>query len=182
MGRALDKNFTENLLVRFLGGPVPPKQFLGAPYFRDCWVAGPLPDRALVISSLWHVAFVFLLVQLWPLLPSPPRIVRPQVEITYYGPINDLPAILPTRTMAHTNPKHIPSAEKNLPLRGADAFHPRQTIVNNPLRPNHPRQTLIQPLAPPEPPKILPGSAEHRCVAGAREAATCASTPPPWRA
>jgi len=39
---------------------------------------------------------------------------------------------------------------------GADAFHPRQTIISEPLHPNHPRQILIQPAAPPEPPKILP--------------------------
>ena len=40
--------------------------------------------------------------------------------------------------------------------RGADAFHPRQTILSEPLHPTHPRQTLIQPAAPQEPPKILP--------------------------
>ena len=47
-------------------------------------------------------------------------------------------------------------ASKPLPRRGADAFHPRQTILSEPLRPTHPRQTLIQPRAPQEPPKILP--------------------------
>ena len=45
---------------------------------------------------------------------------------------------------------------KPLPSRGADAFHPRQTILSEPLHPTHPRQTLIQPSAPQEPPKILP--------------------------
>jgi len=47
-------------------------------------------------------------------------------------------------------------ASKPLPARGADAFHPRQTILSEPLHPTHPRQTLIQPKAPQEPPKILP--------------------------
>ena len=36
------------------------------------------------------------------------------------------------------------------------AFHPRQTILSEPLHPTHPRQTLVQPSAPQEPPKILP--------------------------
>jgi periplasmic protein TonB len=70
------------------------------------------------------------------------------MELTWYGPVNDLPAVLPLRPApepAHTEPN-----------RGADAFHPRQTIISAPLHPTHPRQTLLQPQAPPEPPKILP--------------------------
>ena len=47
-------------------------------------------------------------------------------------------------------------AAKPLPHLGADAFHPRQIILSEPLHPTHPRQTLVQPKAPLEPPKILP--------------------------
>ena len=57
---------------------------------------------------------------------------------------------------ARTNPPLEERPSKPLPLRGADAFHPRQTILSEPLHPTHPRQTLIQPRAPQEPPKILP--------------------------
>ena len=37
-----------------------------------------------------------------------------------------------------------------------DAFHPRQRIYADPVRPTHPRQTLINPAAPAEAPKFLP--------------------------
>jgi TonB family protein len=78
----------------------------------------------------------------------------PPTEITWYGPAKDFPAILPAIRV------HKPAARKEtskpLPPRGADAFHPRQTILSEPLHPTHPRQTLIQPRAPQEPPKILP--------------------------
>jgi TonB family protein len=151
------QNFLENLRVVFWG-PAPPKTFLGPPYFRDCWVAGPLPNRAVFFSVIWHAAFVMLLIRLWPLIPSPPRITVPQVEITYYGPINDLREILPLRPIPKRSAPHEVAQTPQPPLlaKGADAFHRRQIIVNNPLRPNHPRQTLIEPLAPAEPPRILP--------------------------
>jgi TonB family protein len=150
------QNFVDNLRAILLG-PAPPKEFLGPPYFRDCWVAGSLPDRAVVVSVIWHVLFVMLLVRLWPLIPSPPKISAPQVEITYYGPINDLPEILPSRPVAKRTPHAAAmTLPQPAPAKRADAYHPRQIIVNNPLHPNHPRQTLIQPLAPAEPPKILP--------------------------
>ncbi len=149
------RNLSESLSA-LVTGPAPLKKFSGSPYFRDCWVAGRWPDRAFLASALSHAAFIMLLVQIWPLLPSPPRTVHPQVEITYYGPINDLPAILPARPIARrpvvAEPARIPAPQ----APGADAYHPRQTIINNPLQPNHPRQTLIQPLAAPDPPKLLP--------------------------
>src|SRR5260370_28034329 len=76
------------------------------------------------------------------------------MELTWYGPAKDFPAILPSLPATKAAPQREPS--KTPPSRGADAFHPRQTIISKPLHPTHPRQTLIQPAAPPEPPKILP--------------------------
>ncbi len=76
------------------------------------------------------------------------------MELTYYGPIKDLTAIMP----AARKPKSVPldHASKTQLTRGADAYHTRQTIISEPMHPTHPRQTLIQPKAPPAPPKILP--------------------------
>ena len=146
------RNLSENFSV-FFTGPAPPKKYF-SPYFGD-WVDSRLPDRAFLASMLSHAIFVLLLIQVWPLLPSAPRFVRPQTEITFYGPINDLTTILPP---ARPAPKPFAAGKTvRAPApTGADAYHPRQTIVNNPLRPNHPRQTIIQPLAPPDPPKLLP--------------------------
>jgi hypothetical protein len=124
-------------------------------YFRDCCITAPVPHRAFAASALWHVAFVLLIVPLSRYVPVPPRAALPGVQITWYGPINDLPLIAPpVRT---TRPRQVPQSRKTpTPQPGAEAFHPRQTIVNTPMRPNHPRQTLIQPAAPPTPPTILP--------------------------
>src|SRR5262245_38589086 len=72
-------NLRENVSV-FFTGPAPLRKFPGFLYFRECTLSAPLPDRALLASALWHVVFVLLLVQIWPLLPSPPRVERPQVE------------------------------------------------------------------------------------------------------
>jgi TonB family protein len=147
------RNFGENLLA-LLREPTPPKKFCGAPYFRDCWVSGPLPDRAFFAALLWHAAAILLLTNFGQYIVYEPHVTLPRVEITWYGPVNDLPVILPAAAASRPKPqtKPAPPALK----RGADAFHPRQTILNRPVRPNHPRQTLIQPASPPEPPKILP--------------------------
>ena len=75
-------------------------------------------------------------------------------EVSSYPPVGDLPPILPaTRAPKSARPGEKSRTES---VRGADAFHPRQTIITAPLHPTHPRQTLIQPAAPVSPPKILP--------------------------
>jgi protein TonB len=124
-------------------------------YFRDCCITAPVPHRALAASVVWHVAFVLLVVPLSRYMPVSPRAVLPRVQVIWYGPINDLPLIAPMVRAARPRPAR--QMEKApAPQPGADAFHPRQTIVNAPMRPNHPRQTLIQPDAPLAPPTILP--------------------------
>ena len=63
-----------------------------------------------------------------------------------------MPAIELPGPAAKPSPPGDPG--KPLPQRGADAYHPRQTILSTPVHITHPRQTLIQPDAPPAPPKI----------------------------
>lgn len=124
-------------------------------YFRDCCLTVPVPHRALAASAVWHVAFVLLVVPLSRYIPVPPRAALPHTQVIWYGPINDLPLIAPR--MAAVQPRPAVQAQKApAPQPSVDAFHPRQTIVNAPMRPNHPRQTLIQPGAPLTPPTILP--------------------------
>ncbi len=118
-------------------------------YFRDCCITAPVPHRAFAVSAVWHATFVLLVVPLSRYIPVPPKPVVPHVQITWYGPINDLPLIAPLM------PASKPETAAR-PQPAAEAFHPRQTIVNTPMRPNHPRQTLIQPTASPAPPTILP--------------------------
>src|SRR5574337_272515 len=144
-------------LVAVLGGPIPPKEFHGGAFFRDCWVRAATPRRALLASALWHVLLVIVPFPLAHGWPPRAQLTLPRIEVTWYGNIRDLPPIQPSGVLV-PSAKPSPPGEPNKPLprRGADAFHPRQTILSTPQRPTHPRQTLIQPDSPPEPPKILP--------------------------
>ncbi len=141
-------------LQAVLGGPKAPKSFLGGPYFRDSWVRAPWPTRALLASALWHIVLVLIPFPHWKGSTTQAQLTMPQIEVTWYGPIRDLPPVNPEGQPSRPSPPGEPN--KPLPRRGADAYHPRQTIISAPKMPTHPRQTLIQPDASPDPPKILP--------------------------
>ena len=130
-----------------------PKDFLTGSFFKDSWVERKIPRRAVVAAALWHIVFVVLP---FPRLPAAAihNHAFDNTELTWSGPIGDLPLL----DMKGPKAKPIPRGEpaKPLPKEGADAFHPRQRILTDPVHPNHPRQTLINSAAPPEAPKILP--------------------------
>jgi TonB family protein len=141
----------------FFHGPRP-AQDASAPQneqLRVEWIEGNVPKRAFVASFLWHVAIVMiLLLPIWGFLAhAEPTLTLPQIQLTYV-PTQDLRPI----SLPGTQPKPSPVGDpaKPLPRSGADAFHPRQTILSQPLKITHPRQTLIQPSAPPAPPKMVP--------------------------
>jgi len=119
--------------------------------FYDCRVRPSLPMRALLAAALWHVLFF---VVPWPRLPVSPKhnSAFDNTELTWSGPIEDLPLL--------NVPKHgpKPTAKANTPddpAQNDEAFHPRQRIHTDPVRPTHPRQTLVNSDAPMEPPKVL---------------------------
>ena len=121
--------------------------------FRVEWVRGKLPAGAFTASSLWHVAFVLLLIlPIWGFLPETQHNLAPvHIELTYL-PAQDLPPISLPGPAAKPSPPGDPA--KPLAQLGADAYHPRQTILSMPIRVTHPRQTLIQPDASAVTPKI----------------------------
>lgn len=130
---------------------------------RVDWIENKVPGKAFGSSILWHAAMLGLLfLPIWHFLQSPPPdLALPRIELTWTNPSQDLPPI----SLPGHAPKPSPQGDPSKPLTpsGADAFHPRQTILSQPVRANHPRQTLIQPDAPPTPPKIetpLPNIAE----------------------
>jgi TonB family protein len=134
-------------------GPAAPKNFLSGGFFKDCWIERRIPRRAVIAAALWHIVFLVLP---FPQLPAPAR-RNPAFEnfqLTWSGPINDLPLLEIPGKKAKPSPRGAP--EKPLPPEGAGAFHPRQRIFTDPVHPTHPRQTQINPAAPFEPPKILP--------------------------
>ncbi len=145
--------FSSSVMV-LVRGPVPPKEFLGDPYFRDCWIDQRFPKLAFAAAVALQILLILFPPPIWT--TRPPRVMAPppDMELTWYGPVKDLPAILPAKKMPKSTSRD--RASKTPPRLGADAFHPRQTIISDPLRPTHPRQTLIQPAAPQQPPKILP--------------------------
>jgi len=141
-----------SLGVLFHRTPIPKYSRLGG-FFKDSWVERTIPRRALVAAALWH--FVFLILP-FPQLPAAARHFSAfeNTELTWSGPITDLPLLAAKSPKVKPSPRGEP--EKPLPSEGADAFHPRQRIFTDPVRPNHPRQTLINSAASMEPPKILP--------------------------
>ncbi|HTT33080.1 MAG TPA: TonB family protein [Methylomirabilota bacterium] len=130
-----------------------PRKFAIDGFFRECWIERRIPSRAIAAAALWHI---FFLIAPFPKFPQTPRhfATFENAELTWSGPINDLPLL----DLKSPKPKPSPRGEpeKPPPPKGADAFHPRQHIFTDPVRPTHPRQTLINSAAPMEPPKILP--------------------------
>jgi TonB family protein len=137
--------------VAALFGPSPAKNAPTA--FRDSSIEGRVPRRAVFAAALWHVAFLLLPVSL---LMGTPHLnpVLQNTQLTWSGPIEDFPLLeLPREKPKATRQPKLPEPA---PQPAAVAFHPRQRIFTDPVRPTHPRQTLINPKAPFEPPKLLP--------------------------
>jgi protein TonB len=129
------------------------------PYLRVYWIGGRLPGQAFVASSLWHVAAVLiLLLPIWRFPNRTPDLAPLHIELMWDPGRQELPPIsLLARGPKLKLPTTLRKKAGDTPVqRGADAFHPRQTILSMPIHITHPAQTLIQPHAPPAPPKIEP--------------------------
>jgi TonB family protein len=129
-------------------------------HLRVHWIRGRNSGWAFAASSAWHVIVVVLLIlPIWGFLPATAHNLAPvQIELTYTPSAQDLPHIsLPAPGPKRNAPRTPKLPTTDPPIQqGADAFHPRQTILSVPIRVTHPRQTLIRPDAPPTPPKIEP--------------------------
>src|SRR6266478_9566279 len=136
-----------------LFGPAAAKNSRDVSAFRDSWVEGRVPKRAVVAAALWHAAFLALPFSLLTGMPHTNPLLQ-NVQLSWSGPIVDLPLLEIPRAKPKAAPK--PKLEDPPPPPSVDAFHPRQRIFTDPVRPTHPRQTLINPKAPFEPPKLLP--------------------------
>ena len=158
-------------LAALFTGPSASKDFLKVSPFKDSWVERRVPRRAVVAAALWHIAFLLASFSLLPGLPHKNPVFQ-NVELTWSGPIDDLPLLeIPREKPKVTARDAAPKAEPEQPLPGADAFHPRQRIFTDPVRPTHPQQTLINPAAPNVAPKLLPNMpnmVEFRQAAPAR--------------
>ena len=134
--------------------------------FRDSRVEGRVPRRAVVAAGLWHLAFLLMPFSLLTGVPHRNPAFE-NVEITWRGPIEDLPLLEIARESTKPTPK--PKPVEAPPAAVIEAFHPRQRIFTDPVRPNHPRQTLVNPKAPLVAPKLaanLPNMVEFQQIAG----------------
>jgi TonB family protein len=138
--------------VAALFGPSGAKNFREASAFRDSWVERRVPKRAVIAAALWHAAFLALPFSLLTGMPHTNPLLQ-NVQLTWSGPIDDLPLLEIARAKPKATPKLNPEEP---PQPSVDAFHPRQRIFTDPVRPTHPRQTLINPRSPFEPPKLVP--------------------------
>ena len=154
--------------VAALFGPRARKDALDFSPFRDSWVQGRIPKRAVVAAALWHIAILALPISLFTVMPHRNPLLQ-NVEFTWKGSIDDLPLL----NIARETPKEAKPPEHAAleapPQPVLEAFHPRQRIYTDPVHPNHPRQTLINPKAPAIPPKLqfnLPNIVQFEQVAG----------------
>ena len=152
----------QSSLHDFFKGPRPGKDDALPPdaVLRARWIRGRFPASGFLAACVWHVAAItLLLLPVWRFLPATAHDLAPvQIELTWYVPPRDLPPISLPASLAKHSRKTSPAktAADAEPARGADAYHPRQMILSVPIRATHPRQTLIEPKAPPLPPKIVP--------------------------
>ncbi len=159
--------------VAALFGPRAAKDALAASPFRDSWVEGRIPKRAVVAAALWHVAIFALPISLFTVMPHRNPLLQ-NVELTWQGPIDDLPILNIVRErpeeIAALKPKSPETKVLEAPPQLVlEAFHPRQRIYTDPVHPTHPRQTLINPKAPDVAPKLianLPNIVQFEQVAG----------------
>jgi TonB family protein len=121
--------------------------------FPDLNIKQRMPLMGVLAAMLWHVVFIVMPWSTFMPAAMPNRALE-NTEITWSGPIDDLPLLQIPKDKAKSAAKADPS--EPVPVESTEAFHPRQRIYTDPVHPNHPRQTLINPAAPAEAPKVLP--------------------------
>ena len=143
-----------------LTGPKPDanERVSGGDDLRVEWVEGQWSGNAFAAAAVCHVAAIWLMIlPIWGFLPQSQNNLAPvQIETDWYVP-SDLKPILLAAHMPKRPRAALAAVEpaKEPPQKGADAFHPRQTILSVPVRVTHPRQTLIRPDAPMQAPKVV---------------------------
>ena len=129
-----------------------------ADVLRVEWIEGRPPLPALGMSSAWHIVVIGLLIlPIWGFLPqTTPTLAPVRIELSWSEEPKDLPPLSLPAPIPKPLPTKTEPAAKPEEQNGADAFHPRQTILSIPVHVTHPRQTLIRPDAPSTPPKVVP--------------------------
>ncbi len=131
-------------------GPKPQRNFSGETFFHDCSIERRFPMLAFSAAVVCHAVLILFPFPIWNTAPRRATLSS-QTEVTWYGPLQYLPPLVPKKAL----PRRASAVSANLQA-AAETFHPRQSIITEPLHPTHPRQTLLQTNAPLELPKIVP--------------------------
>jgi TonB family protein len=141
-------------VVALVRGPAAPRNFHGDPFFRDCSITAKFPRLGFAAAVAIQVILIAYPPPIWRIQPSRATSTAAPLDVTWYGPAKDFPAIVPaTRAPRTASRKDDLTAPTH---QDVQAFHPRQTILSEPLHPTHPRQVLLQPRSLLKPPTILP--------------------------
>src|SRR5260370_26686666 len=128
--------------VGALFGPSAPKDAVNASAFRDSWVEGQVPKRAVVAAALWHAAILLLPFSLFSAMPRRNPLL-PNVELSWQGPIDDLPLLEIARAKPEADPVSKPKSAKakpeDPPPEAGDPVTPRRLILTDAVQPTHPR-------------------------------------------
>jgi len=135
-----------------LRGPAPPRGWPVGPFFPDAWIRGGTNWELTCLSAALHVLLIIFPFRMWHLAHPDGETPQPNAEVAWMGSSKVLLPYIPA--LRKDVRKAALHGSEPAP-RGTHAFDPRQTIVSKPKVATHPRQTLIEPAAPPEPPKIL---------------------------
>ena len=90
--------------VAALFGPSGAKNFRDAGAFRDSWVERRVPKRAVIAAALWHAAFLALPFSLLTGMAHTNPLLQ-NVQLTWSGPIDDLPFLEIARAKPKAPPK-----------------------------------------------------------------------------
>jgi len=126
--------------------------------FREQRMLRGVERWTFLVAAALHV----ILFQLpWSLFSAPRRNTAfDNTQLTWSGPIQDLPLLNAPREKHRSSPKsEAQKLASSVSTPEPEAFHPRQRIHTDPVRPTHPRQTLINSAVPAEAPKFLPNMA-----------------------
>lgn len=138
-----------------IGGPRASRGFNPAfSFFHLRLSPGRVPARGIAGSLLWHVALLAAIIPLGRLAEPAPEFTLPQIQITWYGPATDV-APVPAAKKAASKPSLRPSPKAKQAVL-ARAYNSKTTVIFQPPHATNTRQVLIEPDAPPTPPKLLP--------------------------
>jgi TonB family protein len=151
-------NFRESLHAAFFGPSAAPGFDPAHSFFRLRVAPGRARRWQVAGSAVCHVLMLIVALAISRIPAPKARISLPQIQITWFGQVTDVAPVVapkppkPKERAPEPKPKFAPQ-----PHILARAYNPKITVIFRPPRPSNTRQVLIEPDAPPQMPRVLPG-------------------------